>query len=325
MFNIWVTNRCNLRCDYCYEKNMNTSCKDITYDVKELISFIEKYNIREEVKVNFHGGEPLVRADLVKAFTEAIQEKFEDSVFTITTNGTIVNEEILQLLYKYFSEITISIDGPKKVHDRHRHDVHGQGSFDKVMHTIDELRKKEIDDLRFRMTFTPENVGCLADSIMTLYDLGIKGVVAIPDSFSPDWNEALLDVYVEQVKRLRAFKEEKKDEDIEIPGEGRRPKGACRGGFGTYNINSDGRIYPCTYTVGNEKYCIGDLASGLDQERLNELQKMYTDPIPKCGDCAARKYCDSYRCRFVNECINGDPFAPVGAICAFLNADLLRL
>lgn len=325
MFNIWVTNRCNLRCDYCYEKAMTTSNQDIQYSAEDLIAFIDRYNIREDVDVNFHGGEPLVRADLVQVFTKAISNAFENCVFSITTNGTIISDDIVQLFYQYFCEISISIDGPKEIHDRHRKDANGRGSFDRVMHTIDILNENGLDNLRFRMTFTPENVRQLSDSVITLYDLGIKGVVPIPDCFSADWTPDLIDVYVEQVKRLKRFQRERKDDEIVIPGSGKKIKGFCRGGFGSYNIDCDGRVYPCTYTVGNRKYCIGDLYTGIDTEKLEELKAMYEAPIPACGDCAAKRYCDSFRCRFINECINGNPFKPVGTICAFLNADLLRL
>ena len=325
LFNIWVTHRCNLDCDYCYEKVMTHSNTDIEYGVNDLLSFISQYNIREEVNVNYHGGEPLVCPNLVQTFTEAIQETFESCVFTITTNGTIINDKIAQLFFQYFSEISISIDGPKEIHDCHRCDAQGHGSFNRVINTINVLKNKGITDLRYRMTFTPENVRNLSKSIIALYDIGIKGVVAVPDYFSPEWNSSLLDIYVEEVNQIKKFKQERKDNEILIPGTGRNIKGLCRGGFGSYNIDCDGRIYPCTFTVGNEKYCIGDICSGIDKIKLESISEMNKKPISACEDCLAKMYCDSYRCRFVNECITGNPLAPAGAICAFLNADLLKL
>lgn len=304
---------------------MTLPLQDVQYSVKELISFISRYNVRKEVNVNFHGGEPLVRADLVQSFVKEIDNAFEDCVFTITTNGTIIDEKIAQLFYQHFSEISISIDGPKEIHDRHRCDKNGRGSFDRVMHTIDYLNKRGIDNLRYRMTFSPENVNQLAESIIVLYNSGIKGVVAVPDFFSPDWSSDLIDVYVEQIEELKRFKNEQNDEEIEIPGTRKVAHGLCHGGYGSYNIDCDGRVYPCTYTVGNRKYCIGDIYTGIDTKKLDVLKEMYNRPIPACGDCAAKRYCDAYRCRFVNECITGNPFTPASSICAFLNADLLRI
>lgn len=298
---------------------------DISYNLDDLLLFIKKYNIREELKINFHGGEPLLNPKIIKDIIEKTQKNFDNPIFTTTTNGTISSEEVISLLHEYFSEISISIDGDKEIHDKYRTFKNGKGSFDIVLETINQYQKKGIDNIRFRMTFNSETVKHLSSSVIALYHCGIKETVAVPDYFDGNWTSNHIEIYTNEIKKIQNFKERINDDEFLPPIPTKNTfniKGPCRGGYGSYNIDCNGKVYPCTYVVGNEKYCIGTVKDGIDEKKLKDLVEIYDKKIDACNGCLAIYYCDAYRCRFINELISGDLFYPSAIICNFLNANL---
>lgn len=314
-----MTHRCNLTCDYCYEGKNKTNTFFSKESIPSLIEFIKENNVRENVNINFHGGEPFLEFDNMKAIAEEIANEFDDYEIGLTTNGTLINDEAIDFIKKYICEITVSIDGDQKTHDRYRCFANGKGSFDLVLNNINKLKSAGVENIRYRMTFNHETVVNLYNNIINLANLGIDNVVAFPDSFDKLWDEKSIDIYREELRKLKQLKD---SETVQfyvplVDKNEYKPRFRCSGGIGSYNVDCDGAVYPCTYTVGNKKYQIGTLDSGVNRQIVEDIEcNIYKKEVELCSDCKARLYCSSYRCKYVNELLTNQLFTPSPIVCA---------
>lgn len=321
MFNIWMTNCCNLACKYCYEgqdKNDNRFTMD---KVDLLMQFIERYNIRgEEVLVNFHGGEPILEIDTIEEIIKRVKKKYPCASLGITTNGTIMSDKIADILIDCGMEITVSIDGNQACHDKYRIYKSGKGTHHKVMSTIKFLQNKGAKNMRYRLTFNSQTVRYLFENIRWLAENGIKEVVPAPDYFDKNWEDASINEFVKNVELLKKMKTNNQDVELYIPYTDKseiKQKGRCRGGMGAYHIDANGDLYPCVFTVGNKDYKLGSLEEGILENKIKELEKIYLEDPKECEGCDFTKYCTSYRCKFLNELLCGNIYHVSPLVCEF--------
>ena len=262
-FSVWVTTACNLRCTYCYEgeeKKKENLSKEQAFKIVEYIKKkaknIEKTR-REKIKkisIELHGGEPLVNFQGIKDFVniaKTVLEEYEIS-YQMTTNGTILNDEILFFLKENISHLTISIDGDETTQNLCRKDATGRGTYDVVKENSIKLLQIFGDSLRIRMTFTSKTVADLSHNIFHIADLGFKIIIALPDIFDEGWNDEKVNVLDLEIKKI---KQRELNNNIYINLE--RPlvlqkKGACSGGCDGENILPNGDIYCCTSLPGYE-------------------------------------------------------------------------
>ncbi|MCI9174751.1 MAG: radical SAM protein [Lachnospiraceae bacterium] len=164
-----LTQRCNLRCLYCVyseEKNFGTrshSNKDMSYETaKKAIDFYMEHSVDcEEKVIGFYGGEPLLKFDLIKKMIEYCNKTFRGNsiVYTITTNGTLLTDEIMDFLIRNHVYITISLDGPKAIHDKNRKLIDESGSYDIVIKNLEKLKHKCENKMQYavNMVVDPDN------------------------------------------------------------------------------------------------------------------------------------------------------------------------
>lgn len=323
MFSIWMTNRCNMSCKYCYEGSEKLDNVFGMDKVDRLMNFMEKYNVRgDEVPVSFHGGEPLLESETIEEIIKRVKQRYPSALLAITTNGTVMSDKIADVLIDSGMEITVSIDGNQMCHDQNRIYKNGQGTHSKVMETIRFLQDKGAENMRYRLTFNSKTVKYLAENIQWLEEHGIKEVVPIPDYFDKEWNDAGIAEFIHNIELLKKMKENNQDKEFYVPYTEKneiKRKGSCRGGMGSYQINANGDIYPCTYTVGSNKYKIGTLEQGIFQDKIQELEAIYKKEIEDCNGCDFKGYCTSYRCRFLNELLNGNLYHASPIMCEFEN------
>ena len=329
---IWVTTECNMMCKYCYEgdvksnrgMSLSTSNKVIEYILKH----VEKTN-DETLIVNFHGGEPLIQFGIIKHICEEFKSKLKGSSiklsFGITTNGILMNDEIIQYLSDGFSySLSVSIDGSQETHDKNRLLVNGQGSYSKVIDNFLKLLRY-CSDVRARMTFTPETVNALYDNVKFLVDLGFKTIVPVPDYFNNSWNMNSMQILYSQLEKIaRLLVDERKTntnlrvgiiEEMSI----KKKNDICRAGYNTVNIDPDGNIYPCTYTVGNEEYLIGNVRDGINESKLHEIIELSSIENKECIGCSRYNYCSATRCKLINNVMTGDYHKPSAVLCSVEN------
>jgi uncharacterized protein len=312
---LMVSQTCNLRCKYCYggDGSYGGSRSVMPQETAlKIVDLLVDRSPKKECGFTFFGGEPLLNFQLIKKTVayakQRAREKGKWLRFHITTNGTLMGDEVMSFLVKEGFGILISHDGPKKVHDQVRVFPDGGGTFDAVGDTIMRLKRRQ---KRFSLRATVTHRCVSLKSISEFFsDKGFSQVHIHPvsqrhhgeavsglelDTF--DYNR-LLRQY-EQVAQgvIRCFREKKpvifnpfrKYLDL-IKRNARRsfPCGVCRG---MSAVSTDGNIYPCHRFVGMEPFIIGTVDSGFDSKKIKTLLKRYRSAREICRSCWAVFLC----------------------------------
>lgn len=178
-----ISHDCNLRCIYCYGNGGDYSKKRELMDITRAKEIIDYWNDRrnknvKEISVVFFGGEPLMNRKVMLFAVQYINSLVDDGIkikYALTTNGTIMDQELVKFFKDNRFTVTISIDGGKQIQDRNRPYSFGQGSFDNVKENIALLSKNSLS-INGRMTLTKENGGMLVSAVKELWELGINSV-----------------------------------------------------------------------------------------------------------------------------------------------------
>ena len=325
-----IAHDCNLRCKYCFAStgDFGTGRKLMPFETgKAAIDFLlEKSVGRENLEVDFFGGEPLMNFQVVKDIVEYARSKEEEFgkhfKFTITTNGMLLNDENIDYINKEMYNVVLSIDGRKEVNDRMRTRVDGSGSYDKILPNFQKLVQKRGNDKEYyvRGTYTKYNLD-FADDVMHLYEAGFDQISVEPVMEDPKVEYALteedLDTIYQEYDRLtdKIMEIKKKGEFINFfhfmidldqgPCVVKRLRG-CGSGNEYVSITPDGDIYPCHQFVGHQEYKMGNLEEGTFNEEIKkEFAGCHVYSKPACQDCWAKFYC-SGGCNANNYIYNGD-------------------
>ena len=322
---------CNLRCDYCFAGTgdycMGRKVMSLETGKKALDFLLENSGTREHLEVDFFGGEPLLNWKVVKALVEygrsreaEFNKKFR---FTITTNGTLLDEEKMDFINREMSNVVMSIDGRKDVNDRMRHRLDGKSSYDRIVPSYLELAKRRgFKEYYVRGTYTKYNLD-FADDVFHLRELGFDQISVEPVVCDHDEPYAItekdLPAVFREYERLSAMI---LDNDragkhfnffhfmIDLdqgPCAIKRLRG-CGCGNEYVAVTPDGEIYPCHQFVGKPDYLMGNILTG---EFNKELKKKFAGTHiynkPDCKVCWARFYC-SGGCNANNYEYMGDIF-----------------
>ncbi len=310
-----VAHTCNLNCAYCFasQGNYHGERAVMSYEVgKQALDFLMDHSgTRHNLEVDFFGGEPLMNWDVVKRLVEygrslepAYNKKFR---FTLTTNGVLLNEEILEFANKEMSNLVLSIDGRKQIHDRMRPFRGGQGSYDLIVPKFQRAAEsREQLNYYVRGTFTRNNLD-FSEDVLHLADLGFKQISVEPVVAPPEADYSIreedLPKLKEEYDKLAAEMLRRKREgngfqffhfmiDLEGgPCVAKRLSG-CGSGTEYLAVTPWGDLYPCHQFVGNEKFLMGNVEEGILREDIRDRFKccnVYAKE--KCRDCFARFYC----------------------------------
>ena len=310
-----IAHDCNLACRYCFagEGEYHGRRALMSFDVgkKALDFLVEHSGNRVNLEVDFFGGEPLMNWQVVKdlvAYGRSLEKprgkKFR---FTLTTNGVLLDDEVLEFANREMDNIVLSIDGRKEVHDRMRPFRGGQGSYDSVVpkfiKTAESRGKKKY---YVRGTYTHDNLD-FSEDVLHLADLGFQQI-----SVEPVVAEAS-DPYAITEADLPALKEEYDKLAMEMTRRRREGRGfnffhfmidleggpcvakrlsGCGSGTEYLAVTPWGDLYPCHQFVGNEKFLMGNVEEGIVREDLREQFKccnVYAKD--KCRKCFAKFYC----------------------------------
>ncbi|MFH2102245.1 MAG: radical SAM protein [Chloroflexota bacterium] len=333
LINLCLTLKCNLDCDYCYAESSPSAKRMSTVLALDSAKFIMDTARKESVRtlgIGFIGGEPLLCIDTIKQTTDYVSEQCAEINFPVsfilTTNGTLLTPEIAEFFKEHDFHMSLSIDGPKSVHDVHRKYHNGKGSFEDVNLGIG-LASEILPGTVARMTFTSKTVDYLAESIHYLADLGFKIIKPVPDFFDLDWTQdhvnrcerqfdqilAWLPSYLNHGRQVRIGPIEQRLNQI--------AKSPCNAGLtnSQFSIGPNGSIYPCSYQVDNPDFVIGDIYSGIDPDRAQKVHRIDQQPFTRsaCQGCALFSTCDSGRCTFLNMRMTGKMDIPSPFYCAY--------
>ena len=332
-----VSHSCNLRCDYCFAHQGDYAGTGIHGTVPCLMSpevafkavdFLMENAGRENVEIDFFGGEPLLNFEVVKetvAYGKRLAKIHNRNLyFTLTTNGTLLDEEKISFLNNEMHNVVISIDGRKKVHDRFRYDVAKKGSYDRILPPAVKLvREREKNppqrrDYFIRGTFTTENLDFTED-VLHLAGLGFKRISLEPVTGSgagyhigKEHLPAVLNEYDNLARVIAAPDPAKPDFSFyhfqlnlyEGPCIYKRIT-ACVAGFEYFAVSPEGDLYPCHQFVGLPQFKAGNIWEGIHDPRLVETFKNI-NVLTKtaCKNCWAKFFCSGgchADCYFTND------------------------
>ena len=310
-----IAHTCNLNCSYCFasQGKYHGERALMSFEVgKRALDFlIENSGTRRNLEVDFFGGEPLMNFDVVKQLVEYARsiekEHGKNFRFTLTTNGVLIDDDVIEFANKEMSNGVLSLDGRKEIHDRYRVDYAGNGSWDKIVPKFQKLvEARGGKNYYMRGTFTHANPDFLKD-IQQMLDLGftelsMEPVVCAPGEPSELTSEDM-PVVMEQYERLAELMLQKDKEGkpftfyhymIDLTGGPciyKRISG-CGSGTEYMAVTPTGELYPCHQFVGEEKFKLGDIWNGVTNTATqNEFAECNVYSRAECRECWARLYC----------------------------------
>ncbi|MBQ3045886.1 MAG: thioether cross-link-forming SCIFF peptide maturase [Clostridia bacterium] len=310
-----IAHTCNLNCSYCFasQGKYHGERALMSYEVgKRALDFlIENSGTRRNLEVDFFGGEPLMNFDVVKRLVEyarSIEKKHGKNFrFTLTTNGVLIDDDVIDFANREMSNVVLSLDGRKEIHDRYRVDYAGNGSWDKIVPKFQKLvEARGGKNYYMRGTFTHANPDFLKD-IQQMLDLGFTELSMEPVVCAPGEESELtaedMPVVMEQYEKLAELMLEKDKEGkpftfyhymIDLTGGPciyKRISG-CGSGTEYMAVTPTGELYPCHQFVGEEKFRLGDIWEGVTNTDVqNEFAECNVYSRPECRECWARLYC----------------------------------
>ena len=310
-----IAHDCNLACKYCFaeegEYHGRRALMSFEVGKKALDFLVKNSGNRVNLEVDFFGGEPLMNWDVVKQLVEygrSLEEpnnkKFR---FTLTTNGVLLNDEIMEYLNKEMSNVVISLDGRKEVNDRMRPFRNGKGSYDLIVPKFQKLAESRNQmNYYIRGTFTRNNLD-FSEDVKHFADLGFKQMsiepVVGPDDDPYSIREEDLPQILEEYDKLALeyIKREKEGRGFNFfhfmidlqqgPCVYKRLSG-CGSGTEYLAVTPWGDLYPCHQFVGKEEFLLGNVDDGITKpEIVKEFGCCNVYTKEKCKNCFARFYC----------------------------------
>ncbi len=310
-----IAHDCNLACRYCFaeEGEYHGRRALMSFEVgKQALDFlIANSGNRRNLEVDFFGGEPLMNwqvvKDLVKYGREQEKKHGKNFRFTLTTNGVLLDDEVMEFCNREMANVVLSIDGRKEVHDFMRPFRRGKGSYDLIVPKFRKFAESRNQDKYYvRGTFTRHNLD-FAKDVLHLADLGFKQISVEPVVALPEEEYALREEDIPQIceeyDRLAAemIKRHREGKEFNFfhfmidltggPCVYKRLSG-CGSGTEYLAVTPWGDFYPCHQFVGEEAFLMGNVFDGLKASELQEEFKgcnVYAKE--KCRNCFAKFYC----------------------------------
>ena len=312
---IHIAHTCNLNCEYCFASqgkyHGERALMSFETGKRALDFLVENSGTRRNLEVDFFGGEPLMNFDVVKQMVEYARsiekEKGKNFRFTLTTNGMLIDDDVIEFANKEMSNVVLSLDGRKEIHDRYRVDYAGNGSWEKIVPRFQKLvEARGGKDYYMRGTFTHANPDFLND-IKVMLDLGFTELSMEPVVCAKGDPSELTDedmpIVKEQYEKLAELMLQKDKEGkpftfyhymIDLTGGPciyKRISG-CGSGTEYMAVTPWGDLYPCHQFVGDEKFRLGDIWNGVDNTDIqNEFLSCNVYAREECHDCWAKLYC----------------------------------
>ena len=309
-----MAHACNLRCRYCFagqgDYGQDHGLMSLETGKKALDFLIASSGSRRNLEVDFFGGEPMLNFDTVKALVAYGREKENETNkcfrFTLTTNGSLLTEADHDYINTHFDNVVLSLDGRPQVNDKMRK-IGKHGSYDTVYPKIKALADaRKHENYYVRGTYTRENLDFAAD-VLHLSDAGfaqisVEPVVAPPREDYSLRREDLPTLFAEYEKLADALLLRKKEGTfinffhfmMDLSGGpclAKRVTG-CGAGSEYLAITPSGKLFPCHQFVGDEKFLLGDLDTGIQNvDVVTKFSSCHVYSKPACQDCWAKYYC----------------------------------
>jgi len=339
-----ICHDCNLRCEYCFagEGKYKGRTEYMTFEVaKAAIDFLIKNSGKRKIlETDFFGGEPLMNLDVVKKTVEYAKKEAEKVgktfLFTLTTNGVLLNGETAKWLNDEMENVVLSVDGRRSTHDGVRKTVNGKGSYDVIIENIKNFVKMRGDKHYYvRGTYTNKNLDFGAD-VLALADDGLTEISLEPvvlEKGHPLYigKESLPAIKEEYRKLAKEYLRRRENGErlfnffhFNIDLEGgvclRKRVSACGAGNEYFSVTPNGNIFPCHQFANEKEYLMGNVFDGVINEDIRKIfrdNNLYTKK--KCENCFAKYHC-SGGCAANNIHFGRDINTPYEITCDMMKA-----
>ena len=280
------------------------------------------------VGIGFYGGEPLLCKSLIEkivTYAKQTNKTGKKVFFKLTSNGLLLDDSFLAFSKKENILISLSMDGNRKAHDTNRKDGSGRGSYQSLLPIIQKILERN-RYTTVMMTVSPNTISLFHDSVRSIYALGFMNIVCSMD-LTADWDEEHLAELKSQYRRLadlyyrKTIAEEKfffSPFDSKINSHIRKNDCSakrCKLGYEQISVAVDGALYPCVQFADNRFYQVGDVRTGIDENRRLEIYEQSRKESPECALCAIRHRC-SNSCSCMNMVSSGDITTPSPTLCS---------
>ncbi len=310
-FTFFVTEDCNFNCFYCYQKKRKKYIKTAT--IEKAVDYFFPF-LTEDCFINFYGGEPLLAFDQIKHTVDRIRQKSQGKKkriqYSITTNGSLIDDTVLEFLDQHNFSLLLSFDGI--VQDTSRK----KGSFEEIVGIIKKISNKPDIDLETNSVFTPFTVGNLSESIQSIAELGVPNITISPCNLSR-WDDSSLSRLEHELKSLREYmlwfyQKERRVPLVDFRKHQTRGIFSCYAGKDRLALTPDEKLWGCYLfadyfrdkeaTQDYHNYCFGDLNSFItNHERIYpqiltnysnlRMNHFFTSHTP-CDQCDEITECD---------------------------------
>lgn len=332
---VFLTEDCNHRCSYCFVhgKRPTRMSEAVARDSLEWLLLASKEV--QDVCILFFGGEPLLEPELIRFFVEYGRARFAEAGkklrFDMTTNGTLMTEEMARYLRDNGIRYLLSIDGGQATHDAHRRMLGGGSSFQAVMERL-PMMKRHQPWQGTRVTVHPDAVDRLHQNVDALFRRGINqfiigvatGVAWTDDALKAYEEQMCLvaDMYREMKERRLPFRMTLFEKDLEGADGHYHGVWGCGAGRGRICISAEGALYGCAKIVGldafEETHKLGDVWVGITAlARRRDLLNIHPGPRPGCAACQHADDCAG-GCPATNYEATGSIFQPAPLECALV-------
>lgn len=335
-----VSHTCNLGCTYCYaDKGTFGRQSQLMTDatIKQSIDFVFEHSGRQpSVNIGFFGGEPLLNFPVIQEAVTYAQEQArkrnQEVSFSLTSNGTLLTDEIMAFLADARFSLIFSLDGPANIHDKMRKDRRGHATHGQILENLIRLRDTFNTDFMVRGTFT-RNTPNFADQVLFLNDMGFSSVSVEPAQLHPDdplsitsqtdiecvkqEYDRLGDLYLQRLKDdkpLHFYHFDKPLRDILEPSPQHTQ---CGAGKGFIAITPEGDVFPCFEAVVEPENQIGHINSGFEKKNRERFARMHVGKRRGCTECWIRYHCGG-GCHAFNIRYNDNLHKPYEPFCEFI-------
>lgn len=328
-----INQKCNLKCRYCYLGEKDGSKMSINTAFKAIDLAFEKVKIHKDKKIwfDFVGGEALLDFKMIEKLVNYIEmknQKVQNILqFSVTTNATIISQEIIDFLVNKKFSLKVSIDGNKVINDLNRLSKDGYSVHDKIVSNLNQLREFERRSnkiVQVTNVVTNNNYRYYAESIKYLVeDLGFKLIDTAID-YCTEWSgeekvilekeiRKAFEYFIECAKQGKGFRWSFVDSLVDMKKE-RKKFYSCGAGIVSVYVRCDGSLYACPANL-NEEVKLGHIDTGFINEKINWLKCFDNIENEKCQSCIASKYCPEKSCVMINISKTGTPHEPDPMLC----------
>ncbi|MDD6857795.1 MAG: thioether cross-link-forming SCIFF peptide maturase [Lachnospiraceae bacterium] len=310
-----IAHDCNLACKYCFaeegEYHGRRALMSLEVGKKALDFLIENSGNRRNLEVDFFGGEPLMNWDVVKElvrYGRSKEKEYDKNFrFTLTTNGVLLDDEVMEFVNKEMSNVVMSLDGRKEINDKMRPFRNGKGSYDLIVPKFQKLAEsRNQTNYYIRGTFTRNNLD-FSNDVIEYADLGFKQMSIEPVVADPDEPYALREEdipkileeydklaveYIKRYKENRGFNFFHFMIDLKQGPCVLKRMAGCGSGTEYLAVTPWGDLYPCHQFVGQEEFLLGNVFDGITNTDVrDEFKLCNVYAKDKCKECFAKFYC----------------------------------